>query len=117
MLHEPMAGDLAIERYLRRTGKIAVDDLDWDAAARVGLSDDEVFALTYFADVESQTFRYLTALLAMQPRCEPAVSAFFSSISLSEGLWKRLQAFAVTPEAKTLGPTQARFLSKTLDSF
>jgi oligopeptidase A len=48
---------------------------------------------------------------------QPSVSAFFSSISLSEGLWKRLQAFAATPEAKTLGPTQARFLSKTLDSF
>jgi oligopeptidase A len=48
---------------------------------------------------------------------QPAVSAFFSSISLSEGLWKRLQAFAQTEEAKSLPPTQARFLKKTLESF
>src|SRR5690349_12521611 len=48
---------------------------------------------------------------------QPAVSAFFSSISLSEGLWKRLQAFATTDEARALPPTQARFLKKTLESF
>jgi len=48
---------------------------------------------------------------------QPAVSAFFSSISLSEGLWKRLQAFGQTDEARNLAPTQARFLKKTLESF
>jgi rubrerythrin len=84
VLHQSVTGDRAIERYLRRTGKIAIDDLDWDAAARVGLSEDEVFALTYFSDVESQTFRYLTALLAMQPRCEPATSAFLTTWNYEE---------------------------------
>jgi rubrerythrin len=84
VLDERLAADPALERYLRRTGKIVVDDLDWDAGARVGLSDDEVFALTYFADIESQTFRYLGALLAMQARWEPAAAAFLTTWSYEE---------------------------------
>jgi oligopeptidase A len=48
---------------------------------------------------------------------QPEISSFYSSISLSEGLWKRLQAFAETQEAKSLPPTPARFLKKTLESF
>jgi hypothetical protein len=79
-----MGGDAAIDRYLRRTGKIVVDDLDWGAAQRVGLTDDEVFALTYFSDIESQTFRYLGALLSMQPRCEPATTAFLTTWNYEE---------------------------------
>jgi rubrerythrin len=61
-----------------------VDDLDWDAGARAGLTDDEVFALTYFADIEGQTFRYLGALLAMQARWEPAAAAFLTTWNYEE---------------------------------
>lgn len=84
MLDARLAGDPALERYLRRTGKISTDDLDWEAAARVGLSDDEVFALTYFSDIESQTFRYLGALLSMQSRWEPAAAAFLTTWNYEE---------------------------------
>jgi oligopeptidase A len=48
---------------------------------------------------------------------QPLVSAFYSSIPLSSPLFARLQAFAVTEEAKALDPTRARFLHKTLESF
>jgi oligopeptidase A len=48
---------------------------------------------------------------------EPEASAFFSQIPLNEGLWKRLQSYASTDEAKALAATQRRFLTKTLDSF
>jgi hypothetical protein len=84
VLDERIAGDPALERYLRRTGKIIVDDLDWEAAGRVGLSDDEVFALTYFSDIESQTFRYLGALLTMRPRWEPDAAAFLTTWNYEE---------------------------------
>lgn len=48
---------------------------------------------------------------------QPPVSAFFSSIPMSEGLWRALLAFADTDEAKRLDPTRARYLARTLDSF
>jgi hypothetical protein len=84
VLDERLAGDPALERYLRRTGKISVDDLDWEEARRVGLSDDEVFALTYFSDIESQTFRYLGALLTMRPGWEPEAAAFLTTWNYEE---------------------------------
>jgi oligopeptidase A len=48
---------------------------------------------------------------------EPQTSAFYSGIPLNEGLWRQLQAFAVTEEAKTLTGPRLRFLTKTLDWF
>ncbi|MGD1072579.1 MAG: M3 family metallopeptidase [Bryobacteraceae bacterium] len=48
---------------------------------------------------------------------EPEASAFYSQIPLNDGLWKQLQAYAGTPEAKALTGTRLRFLTKTLDSF
>jgi oligopeptidase A len=48
---------------------------------------------------------------------EPVASEFYSRIPLHEGLWKKLQTFAATAEAKALNGTKQRFLEKTLDSF
>lgn len=48
---------------------------------------------------------------------QPQVSAFHTSISLSAPVFRRLQAFASTEEAKALDPTRARFLQKTLEDF
>ncbi|MCU1327784.1 MAG: Oligopeptidase [Bryobacterales bacterium] len=48
---------------------------------------------------------------------EPDASAFYSSIPMKEDLWKRLQAYAATDEAKALTGPRRRFLEKTLESF
>ncbi len=48
---------------------------------------------------------------------QPKVSAFYSSIPLAEGAFRRLKALAASPEAAKLDPTRARFLEKTLASF
>ena len=48
---------------------------------------------------------------------QPRVSAFYSGIPLHAGLWQAIKAYAATPEAGTLGATQHRFLSKTIESF
>lgn len=45
---------------------------------------------------------------------QPAVSAFYSSIPLNEGLWKAVQQYAATDEAKALTNTRKRFLKKTM---
>jgi oligopeptidase A len=47
----------------------------------------------------------------------PAVSAFWSSVSLREGLYAALVELAATPEAATLDPTRKRLLVKTLADF
>ena len=48
---------------------------------------------------------------------QPRVSAFESSIPLNGGLWKAVQQYAATDEAKALTGTRKRFLTKTIDAF
>ena len=48
---------------------------------------------------------------------EPLASAFYSRIPLHEGLWRALQEYAATDEAKSLAGTRLRFLTKTIASF
>ena len=48
---------------------------------------------------------------------QPEVSRFHSGIPLNEGLWKALQGYAATDEARRLQGTRLRFLAKTLDDF
>jgi oligopeptidase A len=48
---------------------------------------------------------------------EPEVSQFHSSIPLNADLWKALQRYAGTEEARQLRPARRRFLTKTLDDF
>src|SRR5262249_14646762 len=48
---------------------------------------------------------------------QPAVSEFYSSILLHEGLWKTLQRYSQADEAQNLTGARRRFLKKTLDDF
>jgi oligopeptidase A len=48
---------------------------------------------------------------------QPAVSEFYASIPLHDGLWKAVKNYASTPEAQSLTGARRRFLRKTLDSF
>jgi rubrerythrin len=111
VLDDRPAADPALERYLRRTGKVVIDDLDWAAAARVGLTDDEVFALTYFSDIESQTFRYLGALLAMQSNWEPAAAAFLTTWNYEEFFHGRALARLLRVAGHPLGSARVREVS------
>jgi oligopeptidase A len=45
------------------------------------------------------------------------VSAFYSGIPLHAGLWKAIQSYSATDEARTLSGTRRRFLTKTIDTF
>ena len=57
------------------------------------------------------------ALRAAFNAVQPPVSAFQSSILLHEGLWKTLQAYAGSADAKALTGARLRFLTKTIDDF
>jgi len=56
-------------------------------------------------------------LRAAHNAVQPVVSAFYSGIPLNEGLWKAVQQYAATDEAKALTGTRKRFLTKTMDDF
>jgi rubrerythrin len=73
-----------IDRYLAHAGKIRIDDVPWAEGARVGLTDDEVFTLTYFADIEGQTLRYLKQLMTMQDAFDEEVTAFLTTWNYEE---------------------------------
>ena len=57
------------------------------------------------------------ALREAYDEVKPAVSAFYSSIPLNEGLWKRVAALADSDAGRSLEGTRARHLSKTVDDF
>jgi len=48
---------------------------------------------------------------------DPRVSAFYSGIPLHPGLWKAIQSYGETDEARGLTGTRRRFLNKTIDTF
>ena len=48
---------------------------------------------------------------------QPEVSAFYSDITLSSGVWSAIKAFAATDEARALTGARRRFLEKTVADF
>ncbi len=67
-----------MERYINTTARVEVDDLDWDGARTAGLTEEEFFVLTYFADIESQTVLYMRELLYTKAIRDPNVLAFLT---------------------------------------
>jgi oligopeptidase A len=80
-------------------------------------------ALTERLDYAVGIARHLEAvattpeLRAAYNAVQPLVSAFYSSLPLNESLWKAVQAYAATEEARSLSGARRRFLSKTIDNF
>jgi oligopeptidase A len=73
------------------------------------------FALSVVRHLESvaTTSELRAAFNAVQPKA----SAFYSSIPLNEPLWRAIQRYASTGEARALTGTPGRYLKKTIDSF
>src|SRR5262245_30004578 len=73
-----------IERYISVSARVDTTDINWDEARDAGLSEDEIFVLTYFSDVENQTIRYMRMLLGMKIAFQPAVAAFLATWNYEE---------------------------------
>src|SRR5579863_2654639 len=107
----------------------AIDQLLTDANARLEAtiaSERPLHALdtmTEKLDYAMGVVRHLESvattpdLRAAHNAIEPKVSALYSSLPLNEGLWKAIQRYAATDEAKALTGTMKRYLTKTIDSF
>src|SRR5262245_51940401 len=75
---------MRIDKFLATSEKLDVEGLDWEAAARAGLSGDGRFPLPYFADIEGQTIVYLRDFLHTRAALEPEVIAFLSMWNYEE---------------------------------
>jgi hypothetical protein len=76
--------DLDTRRFLASSRRVDTAGIDYEEAARRGLTRDERFVLTYFADVENQSLRYLRTLLGMKVAFEPEIAAFLATWNYEE---------------------------------
>jgi oligopeptidase A len=80
-----------------------------------GMTEDLDYAMSVVRHLESVATT--PELRAAYNAVEPLASAFYSRIPLHEGLWRVLQEYAATEEAKSLTGARARFLIKTIAAF
>ena len=73
-----------IAQHLAVSNKVAFDDLDWETARRVGLTQREIESLLYFADVESQTVYYFLEVAKLQVSRDPELLTFLTMWNYEE---------------------------------
>ncbi|MGH9558787.1 MAG: M3 family metallopeptidase [Bryobacteraceae bacterium] len=107
----------------------AIDELLADTQKRLDAaiaSDHPLEALdvlTEKLDYAMSVVRHLEAvattpeLRAAHNAVQPKVSAFYSSLPLNENLWKAIQHYAATTEARELQGAMRRYLKKNIDAF
>ncbi len=66
------------DALVRRSARLVVDDIDFDAFARRPLDPDTLRCLRYMCDVEGHTMCYLREVLATRAHQDPHVTAFLA---------------------------------------
>ena len=115
---EPAVGELLND------ARAQLDRLTSDSGPRTFPNTMEPLdALTERLDYAVGIARHLEAvattpeLRAAYNAVQPLVSAFYSSLPLNESLWRAVQIYSKTEEAKSLSGARKRFLEKTIDNF
>lgn len=73
-----------IQQHLAVSQKVSIDDLDWAAARKAGLSERERANLEFFADVESQTFFYFLEVAKLEISRDPDLISFLTMWNYEE---------------------------------
>jgi len=73
-----------IAQHLAVSNKVEFEDLDWKTARRVGLTDQEIESLKYFADIESQTVFYFLEVSKLQVARDPELLTFLTMWNYEE---------------------------------
>jgi rubrerythrin len=73
-----------IAQHLAVSHKVDVEDLDWDMARKIGLTDKEVQSLLYFADIESQTVHYFLEVAKLKVARDPELLTFLTMWNYEE---------------------------------
>ena len=96
-------------------GRAAPRTYDDTLGALEGVTERLELAMAVIGHLES--VQSSPELRAAYAAVQPEVSAFYSSITLSAGVWGAVKAFASTDEARAQGGARRRFLDKTLADF
>lgn len=83
-MSRPVVPEFDLDRFLRNSRRVAVDDLPWDAVREHPLTNGEVRFLTYMMNIESHTIVYLRDLLGTSVIADPEVTAFLSCWAYEE---------------------------------
>lgn len=78
--------EFSLERFIERSGAVELDDLDWDEARRVGITDQEDKILRYMSATESYTILYMRDLIVGHSVKDPEITSFLS-VWVYEELW------------------------------
>ncbi len=73
-----------IEKYIRNSKKVDIDDIDLSQAASYPITEQEIHALTYMCDIESHTVVYLRAILNTCAIRDPETTSFLSCWAYEE---------------------------------
>jgi len=113
----------AVEELLR-DARQELTQLTSDPGPRTfGNTMDRLDNLTERLEYAMQVTRNLEAvattpeLRAAYNAAQPQVSEFYSSLPLNDALWRAVQAYSQTEEARNLTGVRKRFLEKTIDNF
>jgi rubrerythrin len=63
---------------------VQFEDLDWETARRVGLTQREIETVAYFADIESQTVYYFLEVSKLQASRDPELLTFLTMWNYEE---------------------------------
>jgi len=73
-----------LDRFLKLSRAVDLSDIDWDEAARVGITDDEHAIVRYMADTEINTIIYMRDLLAGHTARDSEVTSFMACWAYEE---------------------------------
>jgi rubrerythrin len=73
-----------IAQHLAVSHKVEIDDLDWETARTIGLTQQEVDSLLYFADIESQTVHYFLEVAKLKVSRDPELLTFLTMWNYEE---------------------------------
>lgn len=88
-----------IAQHIAVSQKVEYDDLDWEAARKVGLTKQEIESLAYFADIESQTVYYFLEAAKLQVSRDPELLTFLTMWNYEE----YFHSYALTRMLKECG--------------
>jgi rubrerythrin len=73
-----------IAQHIEVSGRVDIEDLDWDLARKHGLSAREVESLKFFADIESQTVYYFLEVAKLEVVRDPDLLTFLTMWNYEE---------------------------------
>jgi rubrerythrin len=73
-----------IAQHLAVSHKVEFEDLDWETARSIGLSQQEIESLLYFADIESQTVHYFLEVAKLKVSRDPELLTFLTMWNYEE---------------------------------